>query len=171
MLLNKIQISEIINQIKNDKIVVIPTDTIYGISALFSISNQTKINNLKGSNAKKPLIVLFCDYLQIRNFVKLTPELKKLFESKEPTTVICQRIDQENSTIALRMVKKPDLRAIINETGPIFSTSANFSQTNYLDDKNLFANIILDATAVFYTEKLNNQPSRIINFSDLTKKR
>ncbi|AXK50919.1 L-threonylcarbamoyladenylate synthase [Spiroplasma alleghenense] len=168
--MKKSDIKLAINLLKENQVVIIPTDTIYGISALASEENRVKINKIKKSDLSKPLITLVSSIKQIPESVKISQELINILKSKEPTTVIIPLTNSKN-TLAVRLVKKKYLKKIIKKVGPIFSTSANFSKNDYVEDKEIFESLGIKIEKVFYSKKLNNRPSTIINFIDKSKKR
>ncbi len=139
---------------------VLPTDTIYGLSAL--ISNTVgieKIYEIKKRNKKKPLIVLAASLEQIiKNLpVTITDTQRKIIEaSTTPTSFIYQiKKDALNfpgrtffeSDIAIRIpITKPNLIHLLEKTGPIVSTSVNLegqpAQTNPQEIQQNFAEAV-----------------------------
>jgi len=137
---------------KAGKIGVIPTDTIYGLSALAKDKKAIAgIYKIKKRAKTKPLILLMKSFCMIRKYCYLNTKqyeyIKKELNAKKPLTVILRnkskefeylanenqglsvRIPQGNSFL-MKVIKK------INE--PIVSTSLNLSgEKAILDLKNL----------------------------------
>ncbi|QHX36950.1 L-threonylcarbamoyladenylate synthase [Spiroplasma sp. BIUS-1] len=160
-MLSQKKINSAIDFLKSDKIVILPTDTIYGLSAIFNSENELRINKIKRSEETKKLIVLFSKNKQIKKLINLTKEFKVNLKSKEPITQIVN--DKNNQTIALRKVKRKDLKKIINKTGPIFSTSVNYSGNSFLNKKEELDLFNIQVSEVFWDGELNSKPSKILD--------
>ncbi|WP_297455875.1 L-threonylcarbamoyladenylate synthase [Persephonella sp.] len=82
--------SEAIKAIKSGKIVIVPTDTLYGILANALDKNAVeRVYKLKGRDTSKPFIILIpsVDYLSLFG-IKPTFEEKKLLDSRGITVII-----------------------------------------------------------------------------------
>lgn len=115
-------------------VVVLRTDTIYGITALANDKVACeRVYSAKGRDASKPCIILVATEAQIwdsvsrQAFVAATQGV-----SDEPTSIIVPSgedtpgwIPHGNGTVAFRLPKKPELRQLIRETGPLIAPSAN----------------------------------------------
>ncbi|MFA5779874.1 MAG: L-threonylcarbamoyladenylate synthase [Elusimicrobiota bacterium] len=136
--LDKKAIKEIAQDLKNGKIAIYPTDTIYGIGTnAFCLSGVKKIYKLKGRTDKKPLPVLVDDIIKIKKIVKKIPTgaaklvkrfwpgpLTLVFETNELGTMLTGG----RKNIAVRIPDNKVLLSIIKEmTYPLIGTSANVS--------------------------------------------
>jgi L-threonylcarbamoyladenylate synthase len=151
--------SEVIKLLQIGGVGLLPTDTIYGISAVASNRKAVqKIHELKGRDKNKPFIVLIGDLRQLKDLGvnSLQEELVKKYWPA-PLSVIF------NKNLAVRMPANQELRILINKVGPIVSTSANpqgqepaVSVTN----AQKYFGIKLD----FYVDagELNNPPSTLV---------
>ena len=137
----KNEIDELVQIIKNDGLVIIPTDTIYGFSCL-PTSNIAidRLNALK-KREKKPFIILETDEWRLRSYFKyafadkVVREMinEKIWPGK--ITVIadkCSKIDysflSEIDTIAIRYPDNELIRSLnSNLKSGIVSTSINVS--------------------------------------------
>ena len=125
-------ISTISYHMLREDIVIIPTDTVYGFSAIPSTKTKEKISSIKMRKVSKHLIYLIakkCDalkYIDTRYYSKETLEtLLSLWPNA--LTIIFKSILNEG-TIALRYPDNSWLQDLIIQVGsPIFSTSANIS--------------------------------------------
>jgi L-threonylcarbamoyladenylate synthase len=169
-LLNENEIARAIESLQQNKIIILPTDTIYGLSAIYNAENEKRINEIKRSPIDKPLIILISNLKQAESFVEVTEDFKKYILSTDPTTVVSKKINSEK-TFALRLVQRQDIKTIIDEVGPIFSTSVNSSGNKFLEEKNELFSFSNDVDKVFFTEKLAAHPSKILILSDFSKKR
>lgn len=130
----KLSDKEIIQHLKSGKLGVIPTDTIYGVSCV--ADNKIAVDNaytVLKRDTNKPFIMLISNLEQLNN---LMVEIPKEFNTDEfwpgPYSIIFQCNSKEmnylhrgTNSIAVRMPKFPELLNIIEQTGPIISTSAN----------------------------------------------
>lgn len=136
--LDKKAIKEIAQDLRNGKIAVYPTDTVYGIGTnAFCLSGVKKIYKLKGRSYKKPLPVLVDDITKIKKIVKKIPtgaaKLVKRFWPG-PLTLVFETNELGNmltggkKNIAVRIPDNKILLSIIKEmTCPLIGTSANVS--------------------------------------------
>ncbi|UWD34981.1 Sua5/YciO/YrdC/YwlC family protein [Mycoplasma cottewii] len=146
-----------IELLKQNKIIILPTDTIYGLSAVYSLENEKQINKIKKADLNKRLIILISSLDQLKDLDVIDQTDKELLLSDQPTTVIFKTKD---SSVAVRLVKRQDIKNIINTVGPIISTSVNFHKSEPLKTKIDLENFNKDIV-VFFDKELNASPSRI----------
>ncbi len=135
--LNKIK--EAAMEIKEGKIVLFPTETVYGIGA--NALNEKAVNKIfeaKGRASDNPLIVHICNLDMLNNLVQEVGEIEdKLITNfwPGPLTIIFNRKDciPNNvtaglSTVGIRMPSNSVARKLIEFAGlPIAAPSANIS--------------------------------------------
>ncbi|QEH62369.1 L-threonylcarbamoyladenylate synthase [Spiroplasma chinense] len=158
-----------IELINNNEIVILPTDTIYGISAKVSEENRLKINRLKESELDKPLIILVSSLEQAEKFIELSDKAIEFLNKTYPTTVI-EYNKEKTKKNAVRLVKREDLVEVINQTGPIFSTSVNKTGQNFLSSLDEFKKF-LNQDGIFWSGELSKNPSNIVDLTTNEKKR
>ncbi|ATZ21163.1 L-threonylcarbamoyladenylate synthase [Mesoplasma coleopterae] len=160
-MLSKDQIFKASEQLKKNEVIILPTDTIYGLSAAWNKKNEIKINEIKNANLKKPLIVLISDInqLDILNIEK-NEFCELLFEKL--TTVIFKTVNGLEN-IAVRLIVREDIKSILDSTGPIFSTSVNKHGDEPINSKEELENFNKDVKVYFDQEVLNAKPSKIFN--------
>ena len=124
--------------LNNGGLILYPTDTIWGIGC--DATNEqavAKIYSLKKRIANKSMIVLLAEEKDLLTYVR-QPNLQIFDYIKgvsKPTTVIyegatglAENLVNEDGSIAIRIVKDPFCRELIELFGkPIVSTSANLS--------------------------------------------
>ncbi|ATZ16120.1 L-threonylcarbamoyladenylate synthase [Entomoplasma freundtii] len=158
----KIEIA--IQKLRAHEIVILPTDTVYGFSTTMTPQGAKKINHFKKAPLEKPLIALFANLEQVEKHVKLTKMTRELLLTPEPTTVISPLLD-DSGTLAVRIVKRPDIQKIIKVLGPLWSTSVNFHQEPTIVEKKTIQNNFSEI--YFFPDNENCQnnakPSRIFN--------
>lgn len=161
MMLTPPQIKDLVRALENDEIVIMPTDTIYGFGAKNSSHNQTKINQLKNAPLAKPLITLISNQHQLSALVEpkiYSPHLTLLHQG---ITVIFPQLKDEKKTIAIRWVRRPDLAVIINDVGPLWSSSFNYHQQEVIHDLKT-AKINFPELKIFHDQNLSEgKPSKI----------
>ena len=132
-------IKELGKELKNGKIFVYPTDTVYGIGCdPFNIISVKRIYEIKKRNIKKGLPILVNSIESAENFAIITKLAKKLMEKFWPgqlTIVLPKKnnvpeiISGGIKTIAIRQPNSLITRLLANEldSGGIIGTSANLS--------------------------------------------
>lgn len=132
------QIDELAEILRNDGVISVPTDTIFGICA--RVNSKTAYENLiKAKN--RPLSKLFpimCADIEQINSIAIVDEKAKILINAfmpGPITLILKSksnlpkyANNGGTTVAIRMATSNVLKELIKKTGsPIFLTSANQS--------------------------------------------
>lgn len=127
--------------LKAGQVLVLPTDTIYGLSCLATdLRAIKKIYRIKKRDPRKPVLVLVSDLAMAKKYVYISKKQEAFLEDywskrSEPTTVIFKNkgrlpeaLTKNSSGLALRLPKSKFLIKIIEKAGcPLVSTSLNFS--------------------------------------------
>lgn len=177
MILNKSDensVFECVKALKAGKVVIIPTDTVYGFSGIVLPGNpldaDSKIKAIKGRAETKPFIQLLAKPEDLNLYTDdIVPE-KLLSCWPGPLTIIvnAKKDVAEKSglkTIAFRCPGDAWLRKIIEETGdPLYSTSVNRSGNPVLDsEKAIVSEFEKDAEIIVLDgDKKNALPSTIV---------
>lgn len=122
------------------KVVVIPCDTIYGLSSLY-IDGCQVLKDLKGRDANKPFLVL-ATLEQAKDICVNIPD-DILSTWPAPLTVVLKT--KEGDNLGIRVPNDPWLQELLSTVGkPIYSTSVNISGEpsllNFKDICNKFEN-------------------------------
>lgn len=133
------ELNNVIDVIKNDGLIVVPTETVYGIAAN-ALSDEAckKIFIAKGRASDNPLIVHVSDKSMIKRLVKNISDVEeKLIDAfmPGPFTLILEKKDcissvasAGGSTIGIRMPSNKIINKIIKESNiPLAAPSANIS--------------------------------------------
>jgi L-threonylcarbamoyladenylate synthase len=128
----------LLNVLKDGGVVVMPTDTIYGIvGRAESKETVERIYKIRRRNPEKPCIILIGDINELEKFsVNLSPEqqekVKELWNTSRPISIIldCMNdaftyLHRGTQTLAFRLPAVPELRELLKETGPLIAPSAN----------------------------------------------
>ena len=132
-------IDKIAKEIKKENLVIIPTDTVYGISA--DMTNENAINKVyicKQREKNKPLILLVSNKEMLKKYTKnLTSLEKEIIQKYLPGKLtillpkndnVSAKITAGSNLVGIRMPDNNELIQIIEKVGsPIISTSANIS--------------------------------------------
>lgn len=149
--LTKENIYEIAKLIKQEKIVALPTDTIYGFSCLATSDKALKnLCNLKQCSDEKLFIVLVSKAFDMSKLAVITDEVKNFIQKNTPNPVTMILQKQPNvklaknfkaPTIALRVPKDEFLQKILSEVDFMISTSCNVhGQPNLNNCKEIIEN-------------------------------
>ncbi|MCI8482188.1 MAG: threonylcarbamoyl-AMP synthase [Clostridia bacterium] len=132
-------IFKIANELKKGKLVVFPTDTVYGIGTnAYDKDACTRIYEVKKRPKVKPLSVLISDFSMLTQMVaSISPTEKKLMEAfwPGPLTILFKKkegvlpnVVSTNEFIAIRLISECLIYKLIQASGvPIVAPSANLS--------------------------------------------
>ena len=179
-------IISISHSLKSGKVVVLPTDTIYGLSCLASdIKAVKRVYRLKKRKLNKSLLVLVSSLKMAKKYAFISKRQAKILEDvwlkkNRPHTFIFKsrkHLSFEGlsniDTLALRLPKRKFLIKIIEDVGfPIISTSFNISGKSPINDVSNLSfkkekdrpDLIIDAG-----KNQNTSASRIVNLCDVDK--
>lgn len=128
-------IDEALAAIERGAMIVIPTDTVYGIAA--SPHAAAAIFDVKQRPREKALPVLGSDVVRLGGIAELDDSARALAEEHwpGPLTIVVPRKrsftadlgGDDPSTVAVRVPAHPIARELLDRTGPLAVTSANVS--------------------------------------------
>ena len=136
------EIKTIASILKEDGVISVPTDTVYGICARINSSKAyDKLVNVKNRPSNKSFPVVCSDIEQIKSIAIVDKRSEKLIKAFMPgpiTLVLNKRPEafsyinnagmRETDELAVRMAPSKFLEELIKEVGsPLFLTSANKS--------------------------------------------
>lgn len=133
-------IDEAVNAVSRGALIVMPTDTVYGIGTdAFSASGVAALLAAKGRSRQSPPPVLVADHRTLDALTVGAPAaVAKLTEKFWPgaLTIICQAqpaltwdLGETHGTVAVRMPDHPAALALLRRTGPLAVSSANITGT------------------------------------------
>ena len=132
------EIDELADILKNDGVISVPTDTVYGICArINSLKAHDKLISIKHRPITKLLPIMCADEEQIKSIAIVDRRAEKLIRAfmPGPITLILNKktgipsyVNNGCATIAVRMATSKALEKLISKTeSPIFMSSANQS--------------------------------------------
>lgn len=132
------EIDKLAKILKNDGVISVPTDTVYGVCArINSVKAHGRLMKLKNRPAIKAFPIMCADKEQIKSIAMVDERIEKLIEAfmPGPITLVLKKnnkipdyVSNGKDTIAVRMATSKTLENLIRKVeAPIFMTSANQS--------------------------------------------
>ena len=189
-------VKQIVENLKDGKVAVCPTDTVYGIGCLATDRKAiNKIFRIKGIVPPKPLIVLIKNYRMLHEFCYVSRIQEKYIRSvwsfaterkgekkdirrSQPTTFILKsrgnlpkEILGENQSLAVRLPKSDFIIRILKEVNkPLISTSLNITGSRTLSDLSKIDSYFIGVKPdlIINAGKIKKtKPSRIIDLREI----
>ncbi len=123
--------------IKEGKIIIYPTDTVYGIGCNINSDSVSRIFEIKKRKLGKPLSVAFSDLDMVKKYALVTKKDERFIKEHihEPYTFIVRKrvnvpdiVTSGKNKLGIRIIDHKLVREIINSANvPIITTSANIS--------------------------------------------
>ena len=131
-----------VDYLRRGKVVVLPTDTVYGFSGIvdgrhYSYHTNEKISKIKGRDVNKRLIQLIARPEDVKKYTRDVIPDSLLEKWPGPLTIIVHTFAKDGNfeTTAFRCPGDEWLRKVIAACGaPIYSTSVNRSGSPVLDN-------------------------------------
>lgn len=134
---NETQLDTLVAILNDNGAISVPTDTVFGVCAkASSIQAQEHLRDVKNRPKDKAFPIMCANRSQIEELCVVDDRTKKLIDAFMPGPVTFVLKKKENipedingglPTIAIRMATSKPLEYIIEQTGPLFMTSANQS--------------------------------------------
>lgn len=180
--LNNNEIEKIVEILKNGRVGIFPTDTVYGIGSLPLKKSVEKIYEIKKRDYSKKIIALISSKNKLIDLIdkneniekivdvidKFWPgELSIIFKANKNFT---KNFDVELETIGVRIPKNEITLEIIEKSGGILlTTSANLSGEEAVTEIEKINKSVLEKVDFILEEKnikLSGKPSTIIKFEN-----
>ncbi len=170
---------KIINDINAGKIIIMPTDTTYGI--VCDATNLEAVRSVflaKKRDFNKPLIILVSDYDMLEKYTFVSDELTKEVILKYlpgPLSILLKKknliddlVTANSPFVAVRIPDDYFLRDIIKQTNkPIIATSANISGNDIITDvKKIEKELLENIDNVYDGGILKSTPSTLIKIEN-----
>ena len=171
----KSAIEDATNSLLDNGVIIIPTDTVYGLATLASSKEGIeRIYEIKNRDKGKLLPIIVNSYKMLSRVSNVDLNYVKKLEKYFPgalTIVVTRNPDFDYygaDTIAVRMIESPLVNKIIdNVNEPLALTSANISNTdNHKDPMELLELFDGCVDCVFLDGKSKGEESTIIKMED-----
>jgi len=169
------QLDEIDQTVREGGVVLLPTDTIYGLHALATDQRAAdRVAEIKGRADTKPFVVLGASLNQLEEIgIAVRPEVRNALQQlwPAPLTAILPLnhpipASRGAATLAVRVPALEWLRELLERTGPLLSTSANRSGEPPIEDaKNLARELQNQLDGVADGGPSRSEPSTIVDFT------
>ena len=135
----------LVKVLKEGGVVVMPTDTIYGIvGKALSQPTVERIYDIKKRAPEKPCIILISDWAEVEKFGVDISKIK-IPEYNEPTSFVLNYLNPEfeylhrgTHTLAFRKPNILELQNLLKETGPLIAPSGLAHGAKYQRSPKLF---------------------------------
>ena len=149
--------------LRRGQVVLLPTDTIYGLHALAGNAEAVgKIAALKERGEGKRFVVIAASTDQLLAYGAAVPDVLRSVWPAPLTAVV----RHPEGSVAVRVPDLPWLRALLERTGPLVSTSANRSGEPPIREPSALARGLQEKIDVALDAGLcEGQPSTIVDFT------
>lgn len=135
---NENEIEKLVEILKNDGVISVPTDTVFGIcGSISSEKAKNKLISIKKRPESKSFPIMCSDINQIKEIAVVNEKVEKIINTFMPGPITLVLKKKENlpsfvtngkETVAIRMATSKELEQLIKKVGnPLFMTSANES--------------------------------------------
>jgi tRNA threonylcarbamoyl adenosine modification protein (Sua5/YciO/YrdC/YwlC family) len=156
-------LDEIAAMLRAGGVALLPTDTIYGLHSVAANEEAVaRIRSMKERGDQKPFVIIAASAEQLEQLGATIPNaLREIWPA--PLTAI---LASGATTIAARVPDLAWLRALLDRTGPLISTSANRSGEPPITTPEMLARDLLERLeAVLDAGPREGQPSTIVDFT------
>lgn len=158
------------------KLIIFPTDTVYGIGCpIFDIQNIHKIYDIKHRSLEKPLACLCYDLAQIEEIAEVDDKVKRLITAFMPGAltlilnakpIVTAKIGYK--TIGVRIPNSKLTLELLRENGPMLTSSVNESGetplSSYEEIVQIYGNLVDETYPA--TEEFSNISSTVIDCTE-----
>lgn len=134
---SKQEMNEIIETLKSNQVVAFPTETVFGLGAMFnSLEALDQLVKSKHRDASKAITLMVSDVLEIENYAYVTSRDWKIIHSFMPGKItlilnkkenVSKQMTSNKETIGIRIPDDEFVLSLLKKTGPLLVTSANMS--------------------------------------------
>ena len=165
--INKNELKEVINALNNDKLIVFPTETVYGIGGnALKLDVVDKIYQAKNRDYSKPFTLMVNNISKIKDIAYVSDYEEKIINNfmPGPITLILKKKDcisnlftSGKDTVGIRIPNHDVSLSILNSINyPLATSSANISgrvNNSNIDD---IINDLKDYVAIFIKGNISN---------------
>ncbi len=156
-------LDEIAATLRSGGVVLLPTDTIYGLHAVASNEAAVaKIASIKGRQEGKRFVVIAASADQLLGYGAAVPDVLRSIWPAPLTAVV----PHAGGSVAVRIPDIAWLRELLERTGPLVSTSANRSgEPPIRQPQTLASNLQNQIDLILDAGPREGEPSAIVDFT------
>ena len=165
---------ELANILKNDGVLAVPTDTVYGLCArMNSKKARENLIEIKNRPENKAFPIMCNSIEQIKSIAKMDEKIEKIIKAFMPGPITLVLLKGENvpnfinegsNEIGVRMATSKPLEELIEKVGsPIFMTSANISGEPVCKTTKEIENVFPNIDGILEGEVSYGQASTIVD--------
>lgn len=170
-------INKAVEILKNDGVIIYPTDTTYGLGAAISSKKGIeKIYQIKKISSNKLLSFICPDLKNLSEYAHVSNHAYKIMRRCVPgpytfilpaTKIVPKLLHQKRRTVGIRIPDSPLCHEILSALGePILSTSVPDGQDGFFTDpKKIINNMENDIDMVLDAGIIKSEPSTIVDLS------
>jgi L-threonylcarbamoyladenylate synthase len=165
----------IIETIKKGGIVVMPTDTVFGIlTSALSENSVNRLYEVRKRDQNKPCIILCPDVSWLPKLgVNLSSSKLKILESVWPASLSAvlpclfpaNYLNRGSKTLAVRIPKSKRLLKILKQTGPMLAPSANLQGEAIAQNITQAKEYFKDSVDLYVSGRVGNLVSTLVDFT------
>ena len=173
------ELIEVVNALNNDKIVVFPTETVYGIGGnALKVDVINKLFQAKKRDYGKPISLLVGSIDKIKNVAYVNENGEKVINKFMPgaITIVLKKKNNINdlvtagkNTVGIRIPNHNIALTILNKVDyPLATSSANISGDNNIADFNEIVSDLKDYVDIFIKGNISNDliASTVVELND-----
>ncbi|HMC22671.1 MAG TPA: L-threonylcarbamoyladenylate synthase [Thermoanaerobaculia bacterium] len=156
------EIEEIAAVIRSGAVILMPTDTIYGLHAMATDESAARIAQIKDRDEVKRFVTIAASIEQLESLgAEVPPVLRDIWPA--PLTAVIRRGAQ---SFAARVPDLQWLRDILQRTGPLISTSANRTgEAPIVEPADLSPELLREINAIVDAGRREGKASAIVDFT------
>lgn len=169
----------ILTAIKSGDVLVMPTDTIYGlVSSAERPEAVERIYSLKKRPLHQACIVLIADWSHLSRLgvnKAVIDEIKQMEVWPDPISIVLpvsegyQHVHRGGQSIAFRWPEPEWLQVLVKQTGPIIATSANLSGHPFAEDIDQASSYFAGGVDLYVDAGIQYaQPSKLLKYDPQT---
>ena len=156
------EIEEIAAVIRSGAVILMPTDTIYGLHAMATDESAARIAQIKDRDEVKRFVTIAASIEQLESLgAEVPPVLRDIWPA--PLTAVIRRGAQ---SFAARVPDLQWLRDVLQRTGPLISTSANRTgEAPIVEPADLSPELLSEINAIVDAGRREGKASAIVDFT------
>ncbi|MDD8048629.1 MAG: L-threonylcarbamoyladenylate synthase [Thomasclavelia sp.] len=178
VLVDESELDLVANKLATEECVAFPTETVFGLGVKYGSKKALdKLYKVKNRDLSKAITLMLASKKDISKYAYVNNQALKIIDAFMPgeITLILKKKDVEDyvtsglPTIGIRIPNYEFLLKLINKTGPLMVTSANFSGETSLDDyHDVYKTFNTLIPMIVKGKVVSHQPSTVV---DVTKEK